>query len=150
MKKLLLTCSAIAFGALSPGFAQTAAPQSAPANQVQQTAPAATQDQTIPQGATSSPQTGQMGQPTATTQDLTGQTIYNSSGRAIGTVSSMTVDAQGQQEAVVGIEKYLGMGGTQVLFPVSSLQAKDSGGFTTTLTASEIKKLPKYTNGGSD
>lgn len=79
----------------------------------------------------------------ATQADLTGQTIYSSKGSKIGTVSSMATDAQGQQTAVVSIEKFLGMGGKNVQFPVSSLSPKDGGGYTTSLTSKEIKKLPE-------
>jgi sporulation protein YlmC with PRC-barrel domain len=75
--------------------------------------------------------------------EYTGKTIYSSKGTKIGIVSSVTTDAQGQQQAVVGIEKFLGLGGKNVMFPVSSLQAKAGGGYTTSLTATEIKALPQ-------
>jgi len=127
MKKLLITCAAAALsaGLLSPVYAQDSSQPTAPATQ----APGA---QTAPQTAPSSPQA-----------DLTGQTIYTSKGTKIGTVASMSSDAQGQQNAVVGVEKFLGMGGKNVLFPVSSLSPKDGGGYSTSLTSAEIKKLPE-------
>jgi len=54
--------------------------------------------------------------------DMVGQMVYSSKGTKIGSISSVSTDAQGQQQAVVGIERYLGMGGKNVLFPISSLQ----------------------------
>jgi sporulation protein YlmC with PRC-barrel domain len=80
----------------------------------------------------------------ATTQaDLTGQTIYDAKGTKIGIVSSVSTDAQGQQQAVVGVERFLGMGGKNVMFPVSSLKSRTAGGYTTSLTPAEIKGLPE-------
>ncbi len=76
-----------------------------------------------------------------TAADLTGQTIYSSKGRKIGKVTAMSTDAHGQQAAAVSIERYLGMGGQTVLIPVSSLQARNAGGFTTNLSSTEIKSL---------
>jgi sporulation protein YlmC with PRC-barrel domain len=80
---------------------------------------------------------------TAMASEYTGKTIYSSKGTKIGTVTTVTTDAQGQQQAVVGVEKFLGLGGKNVMFPVSSLQAKSGGGYTTSLTSSEIKALPE-------
>src|SRR5690348_3863441 len=80
---------------------------------------------------------------TAMASEYTGKTIYSSKGTKIGTVSAVTTDAQGQQQAVVGVEKFLGLGGKNVMFPVSSLQAKSGGGYTTSLTSTEIKALPE-------
>lgn len=126
MKKLLITCAAavLSAGLLSPAYAQDSSQPTAPATQA------------APQMAPSSPQA-----------DLTGQTIYSSKGSKIGTVASMTTDAQGQQDAVVGVEKFLGMGGKNVLFPVSSLSPKNGGGYSTSLTSAEIKKLPEAKSG---
>jgi sporulation protein YlmC with PRC-barrel domain len=78
-----------------------------------------------------------------TTANLTGQAIYNTKGKKIGTVSAMTTDAQGQQAASVRMEKYLGMGGETVAIPVSSLEARQSGGYATKLSSSELKSLAK-------
>jgi sporulation protein YlmC with PRC-barrel domain len=78
-----------------------------------------------------------------TTADLTGQAIYNSKGKKIGTVSAMTTDAQGQQAASVTMEKHLGMGGQAVAIPVSSLEARSGGGYTTKLSSSKLKALAK-------
>ena len=132
MKKLPLTITAVTLAALfaSPVFAQDTSPSTMPPAQDQQTTPPS---QTPPSQSSSTSQTA----------DLTGQTIYNRSGRQIGTVSSMSADAQGQQVAVVSIGKYLGMGGKSVQFPVSSLSPKDGGGYTTSLSAKEIKALPQ-------
>jgi len=122
MKKLLITCAAVAMsaGLLTPGYAQDASQPTAPPTQA------------TPMGPSAPVQT-----------DLTGQTIYSAKGSKIGTVSSVSTDAQGQQNAVVSVEKFLGMGGKNILFPVSSLTAKDGGGYRTSLTAAEIKKLPE-------
>lgn len=78
-----------------------------------------------------------------TTANLAGQAIYNGKGKKIGTVSAMTTDTQGQQAASVTMEKYLGMGGQTVAIPVSSLQARQSGGYTTNLSSAELKSLAK-------
>jgi hypothetical protein len=78
-----------------------------------------------------------------TAADLTGQSIYSAKGRKIGTVAAMSTDTHGQQAAAVSIEKYLGMGGQTVLIPVSSLQARSAGGYTTTLSSTELKALVK-------
>jgi len=80
---------------------------------------------------------------TSTQANLTGQTIYDAKGTKIGIVASTSTDAQGQQQAVVGVERFLGMGGKNVVFPVSSLKARTAGGYTTSLTPSEIKGLPE-------
>jgi hypothetical protein len=80
---------------------------------------------------------------TTTQADLTGQTIYDAKGTKIGIVSSVSTDAQGQQQAVVGVERFLGMGGKNVMFPVSSLKSRTAGGYTTSLTPAEIKGLPE-------
>ena len=99
---------------------------------------------TAPSTAPSGPAQGQ-----ATATDLTGQSIYTAKGHKLGTVSSMSTDEHGQQVAAVSIEKYLGMGGQTVLIPVSSLQARDKGGYSTTLSSSEIKALGKSGTGNS-
>ena len=101
--RLLLAGSAIAFAALcfGPAMAQSAMPQTPPGQgqQYPSTAPSSPDNQTM------TPQSPAM-QPGSVSQDLAGQTIYNAKGRQIGTVSSMTVDAKGEQTAVVSIEKY--------------------------------------------
>ncbi|MDE2133998.1 MAG: PRC-barrel domain-containing protein [Alphaproteobacteria bacterium] len=136
MKKLLMasTVALLSAASFSPVYAQ------APASPAQQQTTTPDQGQMAPaQNQTqTSPTVG-----TAMQADLTGQTIYSSKGHKIGTVSSMATDAQGQQAAVVSIEKFLGMGGKNVQFPVSSLSPKDGGGYTTSLTSKEIKKLPE-------
>jgi hypothetical protein len=85
--------------------------------------------------------------PSSANAGLTGQAIYSAAGREIGTVASMTVDANSQPAAVVTVEKFLGMGGKQVVFPVRSLQSKEGGGYTTSLSSAQIKKLPVYSPG---
>jgi hypothetical protein len=123
MKQFLISCAALAACCMSPAIAEDA------------TTPAATAAQAQPMAAPSAAMPAQT--------DLTGQTIYSVDGTAIGTVASVTTDAQGQSQAVVGVEKFLGMGGKNVLFPVSSLQPRTGGGYTTSLNSSEIKKLPE-------
>jgi sporulation protein YlmC with PRC-barrel domain len=139
--KLFLASSMFAAGALfaAPVLAQNAAPP--PPTESQQNP--ATTPNTNPT-TTPSPNTNS----NRMSQDLTGQAIYNSSGREIGTVSSMMVDTDGNQVAIVNVEKYLGMGGKKVEFPVSSLTARSNGGYTTSLSAAKIKKLPEYKPGG--
>jgi sporulation protein YlmC with PRC-barrel domain len=128
MKKLLTTYAALVLSTYfaGPMLAQTTTP---PQDQPSSTMPAQSEQQMSPT----------QGQSTAT--DLTGQTIYSSKGKKIGTVSAMSSDAQGQQAASVSIEKYMGMGGQTVLIPVSSLHARDGGGYTTTLSSTELKAL---------
>lgn len=125
MKKFWITCSALA---LSVGyFAQASAQDSTTS-----TMPAAAAQP----AAESSPMA-------PTSAELTGQTIYDVQGSTVGTISSISTDANGSQQAVVGVEKFLGMGGKDVLLPVTSLQHRAGGGYTTTLTSSEIKNLPE-------
>jgi hypothetical protein len=149
MKKLLVTCAIAIAGVLALGTAN--AQYSSPSNSA---APgmSSPQNQTMPQTAPSSPSTqnpGMQGQ-SAQSADLTGQSIYSAKGTKIGTVSSMTIDSSGQQAAVVNVQRFMGMGGKNVTFPVSSLQARTKGGYMTNLTATEIKALPEYKGGGSD
>ncbi len=101
--------------------------------------PSATAPSTTPSTSPSTQASPTQGQTTAA--DLTGQTIYSSKGRKIGKVTAMSTDAHGQQAAAVSVERYLGMGGQTVLIPVSSLQARDNGGYTTNLSSTEIKSL---------
>lgn len=121
-----------------PVLAQTTSPPASPMNQ----GPTGNQS-TMP---SNTPMHGDsmMSHANPTTANLTGQTIYNAKGKKIGTVSAMTTDAQGQQVASVTMEKYLGMGGQTVAIPVSSLEARQSGGYTTRLSASELKSLSKW------
>jgi hypothetical protein len=156
MKKLFVTCATLALGLYGFGaaFAQytpatgAATSQGQPGSNPGQTMSPPTEQQLPPTTEaphqSSSPSQGQ-----TTAADLTGQLIYSSTGHKIGSVSSMTTDAQGQQEAVVSVGRYLGMGGKNVLMPVSSLQARSKGGYETTLSSSEIKKLPEYKGGGA-
>jgi len=142
--RLYLAGTLIAAGALfaAPALAQTAAPP--PTQDQQTTPPAQPTSPTSNPAVTPSPSTTSTGTP----QDLTGQAIYNSKGREIGTVSSMMVDTDGNQVAIVNVEKYLGMGGKKVEFPISALTQRSNGGYTTSLSAAKIKKLPEYKTGG--
>lgn len=115
-----------------PMLAQTA-PSSGQPNSQMQTMPSQTQNNQM-----SSPTAG-----TATSADLTGQAIYTAKGRKIGTVAAMTSGNHGEQAASVTMDRYLGMGGQTVLIPVSSLKARAAGGYTTNLSSTELKALPK-------
>jgi len=76
--------------------------------------------------------------------DLTGQKIYTSTNNVVGTVASMSKDAQGQTAAVVSTEQRLGIGSQKVLLPVSQLQARENGGgYYTNMTLSQVRNLPK-------
>jgi hypothetical protein len=131
MKRFSTMCAVLALSVAGPMFAQdTSSPPNQPMNSPTQT-PAQSQPMTSPtQGNT-------------TAADLTGQSIYSAKGTKLGTVSSMSTDGQGQQAAAVTMGKHLGMGGQTVLIPISSLQARSNGGYTTSLSATELKALPK-------
>ncbi|MDE2499538.1 MAG: PRC-barrel domain-containing protein [Alphaproteobacteria bacterium] len=140
MRKLLIafTVAAVGAGCCSAAYAQSSSsPTTAPSQGVQtdhtQMTPGAPGEQPMPNQATP----GQ-----STQADLSGQMIYSEKGHKLGTVSSMTTDAQGQQAAVVSMERFLGMGGKNVVIPVSKLEARSGGGYTAELSASQIKKLP--------
>ena len=76
--------------------------------------------------------------------DLTGQTIYTSTGNVVGKVASMTTDAQHQRTAVVSTEQRLGIGGVRILMPVSQLQPRENGGgYFTNMTQAQVRALPK-------
>jgi sporulation protein YlmC with PRC-barrel domain len=120
---------------MTAALAQTTSPPASPMNQ-------GPNQPTMP---SNTPMQGDsmMSHANPTTANLTGQAIYNTKGKKIGTVSAMTTDTQGQQAASVRMEKYLGMGGQTVAIPVSSLEARQSGGYTTKLSPSELKSLAK-------
>ena len=122
---------------LTPVWAQTTSPPPSTMNQ----GPAPNQS-TMPSNM---PTQGDsmMSHANPTTANLTGQAIYNTKGKKIGTVAAMTTDTKGQQAASVTMEKYLGMGGQTVAIPVSSLEARQAGGYTTRLSSAELKSLAK-------
>lgn len=104
-----------------------------------------TQGQTLPSQQTPA-EKSRMTAPSqgdATTADLTGQTIYTVKGKKIGTVAAMGMGSHGEQAASVTIDRYLGLGGQTVFIPVSTLRPRSAGGFTTTLSSTELKALPK-------
>ena len=137
MKKIAITAALLTTIFVAPVYAQDAAtPAAAPAPAASPAEPAAAPAQSAMPSAAPA-------QSAAMQSEYTGQTIYSSKGTKIGTVAAVTTDAQGQQQAVVGVEKFLGLGGKNVMFPVSSLQAKSGGGYTTSLTSTEIKALPE-------
>lgn len=127
MRKLLLACAVLALS--SPALAQndsTMPPdQSAPADQ-------AAPDQATPDQGT-----------TAATPDMAGEPLYNSDGEHIGRILRMTTTAEGQKMAVVEMAQHLGIGGQQVLFPISQLQPREKGGYMTTLSGDQMKQLPR-------
>jgi len=132
MRKIPIAAALLTTIFVAPVYAQdTATPAATPA-------PAAS-----PADPSAAPAQSAMPAQNAMQSEYTGQTIYSSKGSKIGTVTAVTTDAQGQQQAVVGVEKFLGLGGKNVMFPVSSLQAKAGGGYTTSLTSTEIKALPE-------
>jgi sporulation protein YlmC with PRC-barrel domain len=110
--------------------------------------PANGQSATTPPTSPST-QMGPATQGQATATDLTGQTIYSAKGSKIGKVTAMSTDAHGQQAAAVSIERYLGMGGQTVLIPVSSLQARNDGGYATSLSSTELKSLATSGSGST-
>ena len=122
MKVVLIACAMIVFaaGSFSPAAAEDSMTQASPS------APA-------PNNAAQA--------------DLTGQMIYNQQHLVVGRVSSMTVDSHGLTQAVVGVEKFLGMGAKNIAIPVSSLQPRAAGGYTTSLSTSDIKNLPEVQAG---
>jgi len=99
------------------------------------------------QTAQADAQTSSSDQPAAgvpANADLTGQTIYTSTGNTVGKVASMSKNAQGQRAAAIGVEKRLGMGSTKILLPVSLLQPRDQGpGYFTNLTLAQVRDLPR-------
>jgi hypothetical protein len=121
MKIVWIACAALLLGTVTMG----------PANAEDTKASATPQVQ--------SPNADSAGSPGAA--ELSGQLIYNQRDEAVGTVSSVITDAQGQPRAVVGVEKFLGMGVKNLLIPVSSLQPRSAGGYTTSLSADDIRNL---------
>jgi PRC-barrel domain len=140
MRKLLIAFAVAAVGAggCNAAYAQgSSAPTTAPAQGMQPD-----QTQMTPSAPGEQPMPNQAAPGQSMQADLTGQLIYSEKGHKLGTVSSMTTDAQGQQAAVVSMERFLGMGGKNVVIPVSKLKTRSGGGYTAELSASQIKKLP--------
>lgn len=76
--------------------------------------------------------------------DLTGQTIYTSTGNLVGRVLSMAKGSQGLRAAVVSTGQRLGIGGVNILLTIDKLQAREKGGgFFTNLTQAQVRALPK-------
>ena len=137
MKKAFATAIAglAAVITMSSASAQDTMSPATPAAQAQPS-PSAPAPQAAPTSGATAPAPSEQ-------SSLTGQMIYSSKGTKIGTVAAVSTDTQGQQQAVVGVEQFLGLGGKNILFPVSSLQPRAAGGYTTSLTSKEIKKLPE-------
>lgn len=142
MTRFPVVCAVLALGLASPVFAQSSMPSDQTPTQSQPMPSSPSTQTPMQQQQMTSPSSG-----STTAADLTGQAIYSSKGRKIGTVSSMSTDAHGQQAAAVRMGKYLGMGGQTVNIPVSSLQARSAGGYTTTLSSTELKALAKSGSG---
>ena len=136
MRKLLFKCAMIAFaaGALCPVRAQSGSPPPAAS-----TPPRAS----IPEQGDAVTKTGQLAGPVASPADLTGKTIYTNRGRIIGRIVFMSRGLRGEQVAVVRIDDLFGMTGKYLLFPVTSLSPKRDRGFVTSLSASQIERLPE-------
>ena len=130
MTRFSTMCAVLALSVAGPMFAQATTPSNEPMSSPSNQTPAQSQMSSPSQGMTAA-------------ANLTGQDIYSAKGTKLGTVASMSTDTQGQQAAAVTMGKHLGMGGQTILIPVSSLQARSSGGYTTTLSATELKALPK-------
>ena len=133
MRMFLLAFSAMALGAcaINQTHAQTPA------------VPSSVSAPPIPEQGDPVPTAGQPAGPPATLVDLTGKLVYSGRGHRIGTVISMNRGSLGQQYAVVNMAKVLGLGGKNLLFPVSSLALKNSRGYVTSLSSSQIKRLPE-------
>jgi hypothetical protein len=136
LRIFLLACSAIVLGAcaVDQTEAQTA---------TQPAAVPAPPPPAIPEQGDPVPTAGQPAGPAASLVDLTGKLIYAGGGHTIGTVISMSKGARGEQYAVVTMDKVLGLGGKNLLFPVSSLALKNRRGYATSLSSSQIKRLPE-------
>jgi len=145
MRKIPIAAALLSTIFVLPVYAQDAAtPAATPTPAASPADPSAAPAQAATPAAAPSDAAAPAAAPnTAMASEYTGKAIYSSKGTKIGTVTTVTTDAQGQQQAVVGVEKFLGLGGKNVMFPVSSLQAKSGGGYTTSLTSSEIKALPE-------
>jgi hypothetical protein len=136
MKTAFLAIVLCAYGAM-PVLAQTTSPPASPMNQGPNSNQSTMPSNTLMHGDS------MMSHANPTSANLTGQAIYNTKGAKIGTVAAMTTDTQGQQAVSITMEKHLGMGGQSVAIPVSSLEARQSGGYTTKLSAAELKSLAK-------
>lgn len=75
-----------------------------------------------------------------TAKDLTGQSIYDNKDAKIGTVTAMATETQGGEQAVaVAIDRLDGLSGRTVSIPVNTLKPRNEGGYTTSLSAAELK-----------
>ena len=131
MRIFLVMGAVVVLGACAAG--QTQVPNAAPSTFA--SAPP------IPEQGDPVPTAGQPAGPSASLADLTGKLVYSGRGHKIGTVVSVRRGVQGEQYAVVNVGKFLGLEGKNLLFPVSSLALKNSHGYATSLTSSQIRAL---------
>lgn len=139
MRKSPIECAVVALcvGVLCPIQAQSGSPPSASS-----TPPPAS----IPEQGDSVTTAGQLVGPVASPADLTGKLVYTKRGRKIGRIVSMSRGARGEQVAVVNIEEFFGVRGRKLLFPVTSLSPKSDRSYATSLSVSQIERLPKSQN----
>lgn len=80
---------------------------------------------------------------------IVGQTVYGSDGKAIGEVENVVVNQQGKQAgAVIGVGGFLGLGERDVTIPLDQLQRGDDNRLKTAMTKEAIANLPEYQEGG--
>lgn len=65
-----------------------------------------------------------------------GQSIYDTQGAKLGVIQDVTVDAKGEQQAVVDV------GTKNVKIAAANLHNRSEGGLVTTLSAEDIAKAP--------
>ena len=92
------------------------------------------------------PTAGQPAGPAASLANLTGKLVYDRGGHAIGVVISTSHGKGAEQFAVVRMEKVRRLVGKYLVFPVSSLVLKNSRGYITSLSLSQIRRLPETPN----
>ena len=139
MRTFLLACTAIALCACE--IHQTQA-QSATSSLASSPPPAPA----IPEQGDPVPTAGQPAGPAASLANLTGKLVYDRGGHPIGVVISTGKGKEGEQFAVVQMEKAPRLMGKYLVFPVSSLVLKNSRGYITSLSLSQIKRLPETPN----
>lgn len=92
-------------------------------------------------------QTEQYGQTAAGAEDAQyiGQAVYDSSGEQVGTIDQIATSDTGEQEAVISVGAYLGLGEKRVSVPTSELsEVAEGSGYTLAMTADELRDRPDY------
>jgi len=75
---------------------------------------------------------------------MTGDSVYNFDGEEIGSIEDVNIDATGDQNAVLSVGEFLGLGGKQVLIPASELSARAEGGYTVNYTQEQLEQMPEH------